>query len=76
MRIAHKPRSLLARSIALALCVPVGAAWAQSPPSGSEAAENIDTITVSGVRASLGRAVDLKRSAGTVQDSIDAVELG
>ena len=77
MTSAHKPKSLLARSIALALCLPAGAALAQTAAqSGSEAAENIDTITVSGVRASLGRAVDLKRGAGTVQDSIDAVELG
>ena len=77
MTTAHKPQSLLARSIALALCLPAGAALAQTAPqASSEAAENIDTITVSGVRASLGRAVDLKRGAGTVQDSIDAVELG
>ena len=76
MNITHKPRSLLARSIALALCVP-GAALAQTAtPAGSEAGENMDTIIVSGVRASLGKAVEIKRSAGTVQDSISAVELG
>lgn len=73
---AHFTRSLLSRSIALALCAPVGTALAQdAAPSGSEAAE-IETVLVTGVRASLGRAVDLKRSAGTVQDSISAVELG
>ena len=76
MNIAHKPKSLLSRSIALALCVPASAALAQTAsPSGSEA-ENIDTVVVSGVRASLGRSVELKRGAGTVQDSISAVELG
>ncbi len=48
MTSAHKPKSLLARSIALALCVPAGAVLAQNAPqAGSEAAENIDTITVS-----------------------------
>jgi iron complex outermembrane recepter protein len=73
MKIAHHTKSLLSQGIALALCVP-GAVLAQSPP-GSEA-ENIETVIVSGVRASLGRAVELKRSAGTVQDSISAVELG
>jgi iron complex outermembrane receptor protein len=73
MKIAHHTKSLLSQGVALALCVP-GAVLAQSPP-GSEA-EPVDTIIVSGVRASLGRAVDLKRSAGTVQDSISAIELG
>ncbi len=73
---AHLTRSLLSRSIALALCVPASAALAQNAaPSGSEAVE-MDTVLVTGVRASLGRAVDLKRSARTVQDSISAVELG
>ena len=77
MNITHKPRSLLSRSIALALCVPAGAALAQTAaPAGSEAGENLETVIVSGVRASLGRAVEIKRGAGTVQDSISAVELG
>ncbi|HTU64350.1 MAG TPA: TonB-dependent receptor [Steroidobacteraceae bacterium] len=72
MNTAHLTRSLVSKGIALALCLPA-AAFAQS--AGSEA-ESIDTIIVSGVRASLGRSVDIKRSAGTVQDSISAVELG
>lgn len=76
MNTAHKPKSLLARSIALALCVPAGAALAQTAPATSSEAENLDTVIVSGVRASLGRSVELKRGAGTVQDSISAVELG
>ena len=64
-------------ALVIALCVPAGAALAQSaPPAGSETAENMETVVVSGVRASLGRSVDLKRGAGTVQDSISAVELG
>lgn len=71
---AHLTRSLLSKGIALALCVPAGSALAQTPP-GSEA-ENVDTIIVSGVRASLGRAVETKRNAGTVIDSISAIELG
>src|ERR1041384_3339037 len=73
MKTAHLTPTLITRGIALALCLPGAAALAQSP--GSEA-EILETITVSGVRASLGRAVDLKRGAGTVQDSISAVELG
>lgn len=73
MNTAHLTRTLISRGIALALCLPAGSALAQSP---SSEAENVETIIVSGVRASLGRSVDLKRSAGTVQDSISAVELG
>ena len=73
---AHLTKTLLSRSIALALCVPSGAALAQNAPAGSETPESMETVVVSGVRASLGKSVDLKRSAGTVQDSISAVELG
>jgi iron complex outermembrane recepter protein len=76
MNITHRPKSLLARSIALALCVPAGSALAQTAPDSGSEAENLDTVVVSGVRASLGRSVELKRGAGTVQDSISAVELG
>jgi iron complex outermembrane recepter protein len=74
MTTAHLTRSLLSRSIALALSVPA-AAYAQNAAPSSEATE-VDTVVVTGVRASLGRSVDLKRGAGTVQDSISAVELG
>ena len=72
MKTAHLTRSLLAQGVALALAVP---ALAQNAPASSEP-ENLDTVIVSGVRASQGRSIDLKRSAGTVQDSISAVELG
>jgi iron complex outermembrane recepter protein len=76
MNTAHKPKSQLSRSIALVLCMPAAALAQTAPTPGSEAAENMETVVVQGVRASLGRSVDLKRSAGTVQDSISAVELG
>src|SRR6187402_1578818 len=76
MNIAHKPTSLLSRSIALALCVPASAALAQTAPATSSEAENMQTVVVSGVRASMTKSVELKRDAGTVQDSISAVELG
>jgi iron complex outermembrane recepter protein len=70
---AHLTKSVLRGSVALALSMP-GAVFAQTPPATDS--ENIDTVIVSGVRASLGRAVEIKRAAGTVQDSISAVELG
>src|SRR5690348_11920665 len=70
-------KSLLSQGIALALLGP-GAAWAQAQPQepGSETPDDLQTVVVSGVRASLSRSVELKREAGTVQDSISAVELG
>jgi len=58
---------------------------AQPAQTGSDAtpaaapspeATTLDTVTVTGVRASLARSVELKRSASTVQDSITALELG
>src|SRR6188768_1608626 len=69
--------SLLSQGIALALLAP-GAALAQAPSQNqsSEAAGDIETVVVSGVRASMTKSVELKRDAGTVQDSISAVELG
>lgn len=39
-------------------------------------ATELDTVVVTGVRAAMARAVELKRSAATVQDSITALELG
>lgn len=39
-------------------------------------ATELQTIVVTGVRASMERSVELKRSAATVQDSITALELG
>lgn len=70
-------KSLLSQGVALALLGP-GATWAQAQPAdaGSETADDLQTVIVSGVRASLSRSVELKREAGTVQDSISAVELG
>lgn len=37
---------------------------------------NLDAVVVTGVRGSMARAVELKREAATVQDSISALELG
>jgi len=72
MKPAQFSQSLLSRGIALALLMPA-AAMAQE---NNDSPESMQTVIVSGVRASLGRSVEIKRSAGTVQDSISAVELG
>src|SRR4051812_23879492 len=67
-------KSLLSQGVALALLAP-GAASAQAQDQSSEAGD-IETVVVSGVRASMSKSVEIKRAAGTVQDSISAVELG
>lgn len=64
----------------------VQATGSETPPSDTSAQDaatapaqepgTLDTVTVTGVRASLARSVELKRDASTVQDSISALELG
>ncbi|WP_238376575.1 TonB-dependent receptor [Luteimonas abyssi] len=80
MKTVRPRRTPLSCCIVLALMAPA-AAFAQQ--TGSEAAgtraddiESLDTVVVTGVRGSLARAVELKRDAATVQDSISALELG
>src|SRR5690606_7477376 len=71
-------RNTLFRGIAVALLAsPSVAALAQDAAATAEAApQELDAVVVTGVRASMARAVELKREAGTVQDSISALELG
>ncbi len=87
MKIAQLHRNLLFCSVALALSAPVGALAQQvqeaepaaQAPAGQESQgepSTLDTVVVTGVRGSLARAIELKREAGTVQDSISALELG
>jgi len=76
MKTAQIKKSLVSQGIALALLLPPVIAVTAQADDEQPAAENMETVLVTGVRASLGRAVDTKRSAGTVQDSINAVELG
>jgi len=54
------------------------AAYAQDPavPPASADPTELDAVQVTGVRAALARATELKRDAATVQDSISALELG
>ena len=75
-------RTVMAAAIELALC---GAAFAQSvdpapAPVPPIAADGVpapqEVVVVSGTRAALGKALDLKRNAAVIQDSISATELG
>ena len=80
MKIARLHRNLLFYSVALALAAPLpGLAQEQAATAGTETpadVDTLDTVVVTGVRGSLARAIELKREAGTVQDSISALELG
>jgi TonB-dependent receptor len=80
MKTARLHRNLLFYSVALALAAPLpGLAQEQAATAGTETpadVDTLDTVVVTGVRGSLARAIELKREAGTVQDSISALELG
>nr|WP_251044110.1 MULTISPECIES: TonB-dependent receptor [unclassified Lysobacter] len=83
-------RNTLFCGIALALLLPRPGLAQEAPaakPVGADAQDGqvaanqdelrtLDSVVVTGVRGSLARAVELKRDAGTVQDSISALELG
>ncbi|WMJ70826.1 TonB-dependent receptor [Stenotrophomonas sp. 24(2023)] len=71
----------LYHAITLVLLTPAAAFGQEvAPPTparpADQAAVDLDTVQVTGVRASLARATELKRDAATVQDSISALELG
>ncbi|MFN4161955.1 MAG: TonB-dependent receptor [Stenotrophomonas sp.] len=65
------PVTLLALSICLALS---GTALAQETPTG--AATDLDTVTVTGYRASVEKALDIKRGEAGVVDAIVAEDIG
>ena len=77
-------RNMLFCGIALALFAPLVAqsqeadepAQTATQDTASTPINELETVQVTGVRASLARSVDLKREAATVQDSISALELG
>src|SRR5690606_22820254 len=63
--------ALLSASTSFAQDVPV-----TDPEAAAAEAQTVEEVIVVGVRASVARAVALKRDAATVQDSISALELG
>ena len=66
------PVTLLALSICLALS---GTALAQQAPTGGTATD-LDTVTVTGYRASVEKALDIKRGEAGVVDAIVAEDIG
>ncbi|KAF1696231.1 TonB-dependent receptor [Pseudoxanthomonas jiangsuensis] len=68
------PVTLLAASIGLALYVP--SSFAQEAAAAAEDATNLDTVVVTGYRASLERAIDIKRGEAGVVDAIVSEDVG
>ena len=80
--------ALLIPATGLAQTLPEDATAAEDPQTAQTTAQaeevapasddmsTLDTVVVTGVRGSLARSTELKRDAGTVQDSISALELG
>ena len=68
------PVTLLAASIGLALYVP--SSFAQDAAAAAEDATNLDTVVVTGYRASLERAIDIKRGEAGVVDAIVSEDVG
>lgn len=69
--------ALFALALALPLALP-GAALAQTAAAdaGATNAADEDVIVVTGIRGSLTRAIDFKRNAGVIVDSISSEDLG
>jgi len=65
------PVTLLALSIGLALAAP-----AVAQQTSSDAATNLDAVTVTGYRASVEKALDIKRGEAGVVDAIVAEDIG
>ncbi len=61
---------------AASVAVPAGETAAAADDDPNRSPIDLDTVQVTGVRAALARATELKRDAATVQDSISALELG
>ncbi len=76
------PVTLLAASIGLALYMPssfaqdAAAAQDPAPQASAEAATDLDTIVVTGYRASLERSLDIKRGETGMVDAIVAQDIG
>jgi TonB-dependent receptor len=54
----------------------VGPAWAQNQPSTTSANQQIEEIVVRGISLSLQKAVEDKRAAEAIQDSVSSDDLG
>ena len=70
---ARSTKTLVAAAVSLALGQYAGADDAQGTPSGGE---EVETVLVTGIRASLGKSLDVKRQSTAVVDVINAEDVG
>ncbi|MGN6827030.1 TonB-dependent receptor [Paucibacter sp. M5-1] len=68
--------SLAVASACTWLVMPVAAQQAPTAPEAEAKASQLDTVVVTGIRASLEKALDLKRDAIGIRDSIVAEDIG
>src|SRR6202161_1729978 len=75
-----KLRSTLAcASSALAISMMTGAAYGQAAPQTQEAqnqSTTLETVVVTGIRASVKSAIELKKNSDQIEDSIVAQDIG
>ena len=69
-------RSAIALAVAAVFAPPLHAQQADPPASPQGEAATLDTVVVSGIRGSVYRAQDIKRSADTFVDSVTALDIG
>ncbi|HLA73143.1 MAG TPA: TonB-dependent receptor [Steroidobacteraceae bacterium] len=70
---ARYSKTLVAAAVSLALGQYAGAQDAQANPSGGE---EVETVLVTGIRASLGKSLEVKRQSTAVVDVINAEDVG
>lgn len=71
------PHSLKATAVASSLaCLVMTAAAQEAPPAADKPAQQLDTVVVTGLRKSQEKAIDTKRNAATIVDSIAAQDIG
>ncbi|MGO4780847.1 hypothetical protein AB4084_35750, partial [Lysobacter sp. 2RAB21] len=69
-------KTILSASIVAALCMGPGLAIAQDAQPAATQATDLDTVVVTGIRASLEKSLDTKRANVTVSEAITAEDIG
>src|ERR1700722_104307 len=69
-------KTLVCASSALAVCVMSGQAFAQAAPQGPDQSSSLNEIVVTGIRLSVTSALDQKKNADQLEDSIVAEDIG
>ncbi|MFY7867232.1 TonB-dependent receptor [Roseateles sp.] len=69
-------RTAIAAATLLALSLPAQAQQAPAAAASKETTKQLDTVVVTGIRASLQKALDAKRNADSIVDAITAEDIG